>query len=163
MNRDQARVILRGLHLGAGDEERRVAAIDVVMDLLEGGPARIVFPGNFSMDEANAEIERLRRVAQDQERNLVSWTQLWRRIKELVGREFATPVSVVDRIASLVEQEKATKDQLAGLAAQRERLQSERDDLLAAARYIIEHTDSGQWLDLRELVERIDNNAREDT
>jgi hypothetical protein len=99
VNREQARTILWGLHTCPGDEERRAAAIDVVIDLWAGlgeqqrwdVDDRVPTPVSVA-----AELEGLR-TERDRIRND------WRRIEKLVGREFTSPESVIDRVAYLVE------------------------------------------------------------
>jgi hypothetical protein len=51
----------------------------------------------------------------------------WRRIEKLVGREFTSPESVIDRVAYLVEQEQ-----------REQQLIRQRDDLLRAARGVLD-------------------------
>lgn len=185
MNREQARIILWGLHTGAGDEKRREEAIGVVLDLLQetvveppSMPSAAVldamrkrlaeldarekptapFPGSWT--DEGGEIERLRKLAEDQECNLAGWSSLWARVTALVGvgSQRASEVTI-DRIAYLAEVEKTrpTKQRF-------DELQTQRDDLLTAIRNA--SADNGRPVSLRlqdvvNVANRI-NNARED-
>ena len=178
MNREQARCILWALGTPSSEDQRR-NAIGVVLDLWQEvvlepvvtaeqpAPNQWVLDSirqakRTPMNEANAEIERLRQLAEGYEVQLVDWSQLWRRIEKLVGREFTTPESTIDRVAFLAEVEKVRPTQ------QRfDELQADRDALLAAARAVgqdetvpVQRTVAK----LTDVVETIDkNDAREDS
>jgi protein-disulfide isomerase-like protein with CxxC motif len=60
----------------------------------------------------------------------------WRRIEKLVGREFTSPESVIDRVAYLVEQEQKGNDETKRWARATEKPREQRDELLRAARAV---------------------------
>lgn len=196
MNREQARTILWALGSPSSEDQRR-DAVGVVLDLWQEQvitveplimPSAAVvdamhkrlaeldaqekpstpLPGSpRSMNEAEAEIERLRQLNVNYETKLAGWSKLWGRIEKLIGRELTSPESMIDRIAFLAEVERSrpTQQYVDELLVKLGNTATQRDDLLAAARAVIRAVDLADnddvVIDLREVVAKI--NAREDT
>ena len=146
MNRAQARTILWALG-SPTSEQNRAEAVGVVLDLLMD-PERLAAK---DLAQKDREIQRLTSLT-DEMRGL------WERVEQLVGREFTSPESTIDRVAVLASADKhrneavQENEKLAGertrlreelssvqeaLRAQVEaatRVRAERDELLAAVR-----------------------------
>lgn len=118
--------------------------------------------------EREDELKRARSLAREAEERAKIWIDYWHRIEKLVGREFTSPESVIDRVAYLAEQEGQRDSLVAELKAQRRehaetakeliRAAQQRDELLQAARVLPDQAmlTSPAVVHLRDLVDRIE-------
>lgn len=75
------------------------------------------------------DVEQNATRAEQAEAKLAHIARDWRRIEELIGREFTSPESTIDRVAFLAEQERQLSDIVKTQHEKEVRLIAERDDL----------------------------------
>jgi hypothetical protein len=107
--------------------------------------------------DLRAELDQVKAVNRALNERARTFADSWHRIEQLVGREFTSPESVIDRIAYLAEE---FERQLPSNVA---RLERQRDELLRGARRFVQADDSVSGKYALELADVVDKIEREDT